>query len=134
MQQIFAGSANVLSILGALLVILSFLYDTKASSWREIYYKFCCGYQIRDGVNNQIKGDGNIFGSKYRLRTLNVILIHLSMADIVAAFSHLWGLCSNLERFSNSTEGSQDANCVTQAAFTVFSTISSFLWRDILAA
>ena len=134
MQQIFAGSANVLSILGALLVILSFLYDTKASSWREIYYKFCCGYQIRDGVNNQIKGDGNIFGSKYRLRTLNVILIHLSMADIVAAFSHLWGLCSNLDRFSNSTEGSQDSNCVTQAAFTVFSTISSFLWRDILAA
>ena len=139
LQQVFAGSACVLSILGALLVILSFLYDTKAS-WREIYYKFCCGYQIRDGVNNQIRGDGSIFGSKYRLRSFNVILIHLSVADIIVAFSHLWGLCSNPEiRFVNTSSernfsSGQDANCITQAAFTVFSTISSFLWIDILTA
>ena len=130
-EKAIAGSACVLSIVGAFFVIFSFLYDTETGfEWKELYYKICCGYKIRDGDIGA--------GNKYRLKSFNVILINLSVADIIVASSHLWGLCSHLETTFSSKNHSiiaagQNVSCVTQAAFTILSTLSSFFWTDILA-
>ena len=141
-EKVFAGFASILSVVGAVFVIISFVYDTETDfEWKELYYKICCGYKIRDG-DGRDKGAGN----KYRMKSYNIILIHLSVADIIVATSHLWGLCSNLEKtFFNSTAiqemggtssavaAGQDTNCITQATFTIISTLASFFWTDILA-
>ena len=100
-----------------------------------MFFKLCCGYQVRDGSGE------DMLGTKYRLRSFNFILINLSVADIIVACSHLWGLCSNLEpnlnaahsRNSSALESGYNTSCITQAAFTVVSTMSSFFWTDILA-
>lgn len=129
-EKSIAGSACVLSVIGAFFVIFSFLYDTETKfSWRELYYRLCCGYKIRDGGNTAYK---------YGLKSFNFILINLSVADIIVACSHLWGLCSNLEtkyppQGNNSIVAGDNSTCSVQAAFTILSTLSSFLWTDILA-
>jgi hypothetical protein len=84
--------------------------------------------------------------SKYGLKSFNFILINLSVADIVMSGSHLWGLCSKLEdtfspanltatnlRNESTLAAGYNTSCITQAAFTILSTLSSFLWTDILA-
>ena len=73
------------------------------------------------------------------LRTLSrQILVNLSVADIFIAASHLVGLCTDVERFfpqyacknqtNNCTVLSTDSLCTIQAAFTMYGSISSFLW------
>lgn len=140
-EKAVAGTACVLSIIGAFVVIFSFLYDSETSfKWKELYYKLCCGYKIKDGNREDDAG------SKYGLKSFNFILINLSVADIIVASSHLWGLCSNLENTflpSNLTaaylknestiSAGYNTSCITQAAFTILSTLSSFIWTDILA-
>ena len=142
--RISASIACCLSIIGAFLVIFSFIYDAKTRiRWKEIYYKICCAYKIKEEV-----GRGN-WVTKYKLKSYHFILINLSVADIIVAISHLWGLSTNLDdRFrpsENETDASNASNdtlgifagtddsCTTQAAFTVLSTLSSFFWTDILA-
>lgn len=137
-ENAIAGSCCVLSILGAVLVIFSFLYDAETSfKWREVYYKICCGYKIEESGKTGLR-------AKYRMKSYNFILINLSVADIIVALSHLWGLCSNLQvTFSPNSTAKNDSDpgmaagyntsCITQAAFTILSTVSSFFWTDILA-
>ena len=59
----------------------------------------------------------------------------LSVADLLVAISHLWGIAQNIEKFLpvyypvNATNvATTDTQCTTQAAVAVFGTIASFLW------
>lgn len=65
------------------------------------------------------------------------MLVNLSVADIMVAASHFVGLVAKVERFipyySNSTQNNTtDRLCSTQAAFTMYGSISSFLWTMAL--
>lgn len=137
-EKVVAGIACSLSILGAFFVIFHFFYDTEESFKCKEAFKVCCGYKIK-------VRDGDKAVTKYKLKSYHFILINLSVADIIVAFSHLWGLGSNLEnKFlpnitaahlmneSGITSG-YDISCTTQAIFTTISTLSSFFWTDILA-
>ena len=116
-EKFFAGIACSLSIIGAFLVIFSFICNAETSfDWKELYYKLCCGYGIRE------KNSQGALVSKYKLKSYNTILINLSVADILVAASHLWGM-SIIE---------SDNSCVIQAAVTIMSTASSFVWTEIL--
>lgn len=147
-EKIVAGSACILSVIGALLVIFSFMYNFETKfSFREMYYKICCGFRVEEKLKNQE------WATKYVLKSYNFILINLSIADALMALSHFWGLLSNLENkfahneftdhgsadrnimssISNSASiYGQDVSCTTQAAITAMSTIASFFWTDIL--
>lgn len=139
-ERISISIVCVISIIGALLVILSFTYDTETGfNLKELYYKICCGYKIRE------RNSEDVLVTKYRLKSYNFILINLSLADIIVASSHFWGLQMNLEEEfapnytmveklnQSAISNGYNISCVTQAAFTAFSTMSSFFWTDILA-
>ncbi len=141
-EKIVAGAACIFSVFGALLVIFSFTYDSESRfSIKELYYKICCGYTVQE--KDQEKDQENEYWvTKYEMKSYNFILINLSIADIIVALSHFWGLLLNLEhKFSpNVTQvnesaiaNGQDVSCTTQGAFTALSTQSSFFWTDILA-
>ena len=76
------------------------------------------------------------------LRTLaRQMLVNLSVADIMIAASHFVGLVARVERFipyysndtqNNTTVPTADTPCSTQAAFTMYGSISSFLWTMAL--
>lgn len=138
--NIVAGSACVLSVLGAFFVIFSFLYNTRTNfKWKEVFCKICCGYKITErNARNEVV-------TKYKFNSYHFILINLSVADIIEASSHLWGLCSNLEsEFSLNRTAAHLRNesvvasgfsisCSTQAVFAYLSALASFFWTDILA-
>ena len=137
-EKIVAGTACILSILGGLLVCFSFLYEAETGfKWKEVFCKICCGYKITERG-----ADGEVV-TKYKLKSYHFILINLSVADIIEASSHLWGLCSNLESEfpANKTAANESVavgagysiSCSTQAAFSTTATLASFFWTDILA-
>ena len=95
--KLTAGTTSVLSILGASLIIFTYV----------------------------------IF---HNLRTTaRQLLISISIADIIVSLSHLVGLFANFERFiyqfNNETwnTSTSDPLCISQAAFSMFGTIASFL-------
>jgi len=67
------------------------------------------------------------------------ILVCVSIADILVAWGHFWGITTDLERFldvyypGNITAIYVDQPCSVQAVFTIFGTISSFMWTVVLA-
>ena len=134
-EKVIAGSVCILSIFGAFLVIFSFLYESETGfKWKEVLSKVCWGYQVTE------RSSKDEIVTKYKLKSYHFILINLSVADIIVASSHLWGLCSDLEHtFSSNTNGARsiasgyNISCTTQAVFTVLSTMASFFWTDILA-
>ena len=69
------------------------------------------------------------------LRTLaRQQLVNLSVADILVAGSHLFGLAAlRVEKYdswmdNNTTNSTTPLACHVQASFTMFGTIASFLW------
>lgn len=70
-----------------------------------------------------------------------LILVNLSIADILLAGSHLWGVLAGYQQYFNRNEnahnsgpnGSTDTMCDVQGAMAVYGTISSFLWTIILS-
>ena len=137
-QKIVSICACVLSIFGAFIVIFSFLFESETGlKWKEVY-KLCCGYRVTERADE----DGNIevVTTKYKVKSYHIILINLSIADIVVASSHLWGLCSDFEDTflspaapASTMSTGYNISCTTQAAFTAISTMSSFFWTGILA-
>lgn len=72
--------------------------------------------------------------------TARQLLVNLSIADILVAGSHFVGAMQNYERFipyynnnSSIDTSRNDTLCVSQAAVTMFSSISSFLWTMSIA-
>ena len=67
------------------------------------------------------------------------LLVNLSIADIIVTLSHLIGLFVNFERFiphynpETWNSSTIDPVCISQAAFTLFGSISSFLWSMAIA-
>ncbi|XP_064393999.1 G-protein coupled receptor 157-like [Halichondria panicea] len=65
--------------------------------------------------------------------TARQLLVSLSIADIIVAISHFVGLFANFKRFiyqyNNETwnTSTTDPLCITQAAFSMFGTLASFL-------
>ena len=71
-----------------------------------------------------------------------LILVNLSIADILLAGSHLWGVAAGYEHYfrtkndnalNSGPNGSTDVMCDVQGALAVYGTISSFLWTIILS-
>lgn len=66
-----------------------------------------------------------------KLRTkARQLLVSISIADIIVAGSHFVGLFVNFERFvynGTSNISNSDPLCVSQAAFSMFGTLASFL-------
>ena len=76
--------------------------------------------------------------------TTRQLLVNLSIADIFVAGSHFVGVMVNYERFipyyqnssmidSTDADSTNDILCVSQAAVTMYSSISSFLWTMSIA-
>ena len=78
---------------------------------------------LRDSDRNRVRG----------------ILVCVSVADILVAWGHFWGITTDLERFldvyypGNNSAIYVDQPCSVQAVITVFGTISSFMWTVVLA-
>ena len=72
-------------------------------------------------------------------RDFHHILVCVSIADILIACGHLWGVTTDLERFldiyypGNSTAPPPDQQCVVQASVTFYRTMTSFMWAMVLA-
>ena len=74
-----------------------------------------------------------------------LILTFISIADVVVAASHTWGIVSNYENLhhvhvsslnqyrSNISHMDEGAECGAQAVLAIFGVLSSFLWSDLLA-
>ena len=70
---------------------------------------------------------------------LRYILVCVSIADILVAWGHLWGVSTDLERFldvyypGNITAIHADQQCSVQAVLAIYGTITSFAWTVWLA-
>ena len=92
-----------------------------------------------DGGNNDNQANNTTrkFCTNFRVvkRPAVFILISISVADILVAVSHLWGVLSSYEytlsHHKNHTRYDY-AECGAQALVAVFGTISSLLWSDVL--
>ena len=75
--------------------------------------------------------------SRAMMSPARLILVNLSIADIVVAASHLWGVAMGYNvsaNYTNNTEKSiRDTPCSVQGAVSVYSTIASLLWTIILS-
>ena len=95
--KLTAGTTSVLSILGASLIIITYVVFPNLRT------------------------------------TARQLLISISIADIIVSLSHLVGLIANFERFiyqfNNETwnTSTSDPLCISQAAFSMFGTLASFL-------
>ena len=67
---------------------------------------------------------------------LRQILVFLSIADILIAWGHLWGISTYLERLhdvsSQYNTSVPSSDCSVQAVITIYGTIASFMWTVIL--
>ena len=65
------------------------------------------------------------------------VLVCVSIADILVAWGHLWGISTDLERFmyypGNTTAIRADQQCSVQAVLAIYGTITSFMWTVLLA-
>lgn len=73
------------------------------------------------------------------LRTrARAMLFHLSIADLIIVVSHIVSIYANYERFILHSDinvfnvTNKDKLCVSQAAFTTFGTLASFLWSNAI--
>ena len=77
-----------------------------------------------------------ICGVRSRVR---YIVVCISVADILVAWAHIWGISSHYERSfnayrsANSSEHYADTGCAVQATLAVYGTLASFLWTVALA-
>ncbi len=68
------------------------------------------------------------------------ILVQLSIADIIVAASHMFGVLKNLPQYVHvcdseprGQEGRSDIYCEIQAGFTMFGVIATYLWTVAMA-
>ena len=103
--RIGVGIVSSLSVIGAFLIVLTFCI------------RLCYGE------------------SKNMMSAGRLILVNLSIADIIVASSHLWGIARGYNVLMHQAHDSSETNtlCDVQGALSVFSTIASFLWTIILS-
>ena len=68
------------------------------------------------------------------------VLVCVSIADILVAWGHLWGVSTDVERPlldvyypGNNTAIRADRQCSVQAVLAIYGTITSFMWTVLLA-
>ena len=119
--KITVGVTSCLSIVGALLIVLTFCLRVCSKP-----------RQRRAGhPNEQTEAVRTPMLSPGRF-----ILVNLSIADIFVAASHLWGVAAGYETLfgrSDSELGTTNTWCDMQGAMAVYATIASFLWTIILS-
>ena len=141
--------ASSLSILGALAIILASYCKGGRKTKNEALHE-------TTGLQNPAQTDDNATDTdvKREERTekeavqhpARLIIVCISAADILVAISHIWGVTNNYahlqrtsiayyvhgERFQNISIA-ESTECGAQAVLSIFGTISSFLWSDLLA-
>lgn len=123
--KICVGVTSCLSIIGSFLIILTFCFGVFARHPSSI-----------SSINRTSRSSWKRLLSPGRL-----IIVNLSIADILLATSHLWGVADNYERYfhrnqrahDNGPDGSTDAECDAQGALAVYGTLASFLWTITLS-
>ena len=111
--RICVGITSILSILGGLGIVIAY-----------------SGF-IRP------KPDDTLPSAKATGDQLRQIIVFLSIADILVAWGHLWGVSTPLKRFLpashyNSSPPTSDQQCSVQAVLTIYGTVASFMWTVIL--
>ena len=108
------GTTSVLSIFGGLGIVIAYA---------------CC---LRPRPDDKLKS-AEATGDQLRQ-----ILVFVSIADILVAWGHLWGISTPLKRFKdayypgNISAPSSDQQCSVQAVITIYGTVASFMWTVIL--
>lgn len=112
--RICEGTTSVLSIFGGLGIVIA----------------YACFLRPRP--------DDQLESPKAARDQLRQILVFLSIADILVAWGHLWGVSTDLERFLdvyshyNTSAPTSDQQCSVQAAISIYGTVASFMWTVIL--
>ena len=123
--KISIGATSVLSIIGGALIVLTFCLRLCSRS------------------DQRRRNGGSVDGSYTAgmMSPARVILVNLSIADILLAGSHLWGVSLGYQKYflhndhlnNSAPNGSTDPMCDIQGGLAVYSTIASFLWTIILS-
>ena len=107
--KIGVGIVSSLSVIGGFLIVLTFCIRLRHSSANS---------------TDDLIGPGRF------------IIVNLSIADIIVASSHLWGLAMGYNVLMHQKHDNvlnSSTLCDVQGALSVYSTIASFLWTIILS-
>ena len=126
--KICVGITSVLSIVGGFLIVLTFCMRLCSKS-RITTPAATAGRRDPARPNTEMISPGR------------VILVNLSIADVMLAGSHLWGVAAGYQTYflkndnahNSGPNGSTNVLCDVQGALAVYGTISSFLWTIILS-
>ena len=129
--KICIGVTSALSIIGGFLIVLTFCL------------RLCFTSDQQAGSDAAQPGAGrrSHYKAAEMMSPARVILVNLSIADILLAGSHLWGVVGNYQKHyhvnqnanNSGPNGSTDLLCDIQGGLAVYSTIASFLWTIILS-
>ena len=118
--RICVGATSVLSIIGALGIIIG----------------YTCFKQDEQDKQDSNKQTTNV----HPFLNFRHIIVCVSIADILVACGHLWGVTTDLGRFydiyypgNNTTAPPPDQQCIVNASITFYGTMTSFWWTVILA-
>lgn len=127
--KICVGITSCLSIIGGFLIVLTFC-------WRV------CSKDERPAGDGRTRRQTTDRFKRGMLSPGRFILVNLSIADILVAASHLWGVADGYEKYydeknrnahNTGPNGSTDNECDAQGAVAVYGTLSSFLWTITLS-
>ena len=116
--RICVGTTCVLSIFGGLGIVIA----------------YACFLRPRP----RPRPDDKVDSAEATRDQLRQILVFVSIADILVAWGHLWGVSTPLKRFQdayypgNISAPSSDQQCSVQAVITIYGTVASFMWTVIL--
>lgn len=132
----------MLSVVGAVYVIFSY---TNKNLWKLLCsckncLRICCN-DDDCADDSEAKSTVDEIKEGFQVKGFQYFMIRISIADIIVALAHLWGLLQNLEgKFlpqyqvtNNTVYVGTDAQCTLQGALNIFATISSFLWTVALS-
>ena len=127
--KICVGITSSLSIIGGFLVVLTFCI--RLCQFRATHRTDGAQVPLTDSMRlkHEMMSPGRL------------IVVNLSIANILLAVSHLWGVAGEYQTFFDKNDnvnnsdpnGSTNAMCNVQGALAVYGTISSFLWTIILS-
>ena len=113
--RICVGITSILSIFGGLGIVIAY-----------------------SGFLRPKPDDDTLNSAKATADQLRQIIVFLSIADILVAWGHLWGVSTPLKRFLdgyshyNTSAPTTDQQCSVQAVLTIYGTVASFMWTVIL--
>ena len=129
--RICVGTTCVLSIFGGLGIVIAYSCFLRPKPHDEVKHAQATLDQLREVLA--------VKSAQATQDQLRQILVFLSIADILVAWGHLWGVSTSLKRFLdvyshyNTSAPGSDQQCSVQAVISIYGTVASFMWTVILA-